>query len=294
MSANFKVALLRELERGFSTDGEVRGVARATEEGGKTEISLSVVRLVKKTGYEFLFYGDDGLKRMPLEDETGGEFTICGKAEFASAAIAYAPEKKIVAFGRFSPASSGAEEICAAYGKDGESAEYDDFALATENYYEFDEKTSKENGNGEQKSVYAGAENDDTFGGAESGETEESLSFEKADFRAGVGKSGYYGRISDKISELFGKFPEEESLSGIVADSKWIGINYEGDKNYVVGVIKENGSPRYICYGVRGKYGEKPEELGNYCSFIPASLFQPKADGFWVMYQDADTGDKIK
>ena len=104
----------------------------------------------------------------------------------------------------------------------------------------------------------------------------------------------YYEKIKAEVDKLFREFPAEEELSLTVPDSKWVKINYDGDKFYVVGVISDGKRPVYLCYGVAGRYGEKPEEIKEYCSFIPSSPYSLKGDGFWVMYQDAATGECLK
>ena len=72
-------------------------------------------------------------------------------------------------------------------------------------------------------------------------------------------------------------------------------MNYAEGKYYTVGLIRLDGLPRYICYGVPGKYSlHPPNELAGYCSFLPLSLFDLKGDGYWMLYQDADTGDAVK
>ena len=103
-------------------------------------------------------------------------------------------------------------------------------------------------------------------------------------------KGTYYERIKPQIERLFEEFNEEKSLSEVVPDSRWVKIKYDGDDYYVVGVIYDKNRPLYICYGVEGRYGEKPEKIGDYCSFIPSSIFNLKGDGYWVMYQSAITG----
>ena len=80
----------------------------------------------------------------------------------------------------------------------------------------------------------------------------------------------------------------------MVAESRWVEVDYESGKKYVVGVINESGKPRYVCYGVRGEYGKKPPEFKDYCSFVPSSPFALKGGGFWIMYQDAESGIRIK
>ena len=63
----------------------------------------------------------------------------------------------------------------------------------------------------------------------------------------------------------------------------------------IVGLVKEGGKEKYICYGVPAVYSkEPPKELKGFCSFIPLSVFDMKGDGYWMMFQDAVTGECIK
>ena len=72
-------------------------------------------------------------------------------------------------------------------------------------------------------------------------------------------------------------------------------INYSQSGYYVVGVINENKTPKYICYGVPAVYSKTPpKELDGFCTFIPLSIFSLDGDGFWMMFQDAVTGECIK
>ena len=67
------------------------------------------------------------------------------------------------------------------------------------------------------------------------------------------------------------------------------------NKFYVVGLVKENGVEKYICYGVPAKYSpEPPKELKGYASFIPLSVFDLQGDGYWMMFQDAQDGKCVK
>ena len=105
----------------------------------------------------------------------------------------------------------------------------------------------------------------------------------------------YYRQAKPELDCIFAKFENEETLSRMVANSKWARINYSENKFYVVGVVKENGFEKYICYGVPAKYSkEPPKELKGFCSFIPLSLFDMKGDGYWMMFQSAVTGECVK
>lgn len=106
---------------------------------------------------------------------------------------------------------------------------------------------------------------------------------------------GYYRSVQGELDALFAKYPTEELLERSVEGSRFVKVTYAEDRYYTVGLIHLDGKPRYICYGVPGKYSlHPPKELAGYCSFLPLSLFDLKGDGYWMLYQDADTGDAVK
>lgn len=105
----------------------------------------------------------------------------------------------------------------------------------------------------------------------------------------------FYNMIASQLDELFDKYPREENLENLVENSKWVRIKYDdNDKYYVVGLIYFDNDIKYICYGVPGDYtSEPPRELREYSQWLPTDTMQPYTKGFWVMYQDADTGENI-
>lgn len=190
------------------------------------------------------------------------------------------------------------------------SAAYDDEAVATENYFAFDadnraeaEKNDKsENCNGENKDEYVRTENGDAVRAGKK-ETEKSGAHrfigEDASEPFGGEKysedNPYYLSAKKELDETFEKFPEDFSLKTYFPDSKFVKINYSAGRFYLVGIIKENKKEKYICYGVPEKYSEKaPPELEGYCTFIPLSVFDLQGDGYWMMFQDAITGECVK
>ena len=170
---------------------------------------------------------------------------------------------------------------------------YDDEAVATENYYEAEA--------GENENDGIQFKNELPYFGGKKEEGKESADAYRAqneeDFGDGEEYSEsrpYYLTVKEELNEIFSKFPEETSLKKLFPDSEFSRVNYSADKFYVVGLIKESGEEKYICYGVPGAYSENaPEELAPYCSFIPVSIFDLSGDGYWMMFQSATTGECI-
>jgi len=105
----------------------------------------------------------------------------------------------------------------------------------------------------------------------------------------------FYSMIAEQLDELFDKYPKEENLEKLVDNSRWVKINTEeNDKFYVVGIIYDNDDIKYICYGVPGDYyTEPPMELKGYSQWLPVDTTNPYNNGYWVMYQNADTGENV-
>ena len=189
---------------------------------------------------------------------------------------------------------SGADGAAAAK-PDAQVEAYDDEVVAAENYYAFADDGSeiKENGYGKSRGVED--ENGNAESGGESREEKEKYDFTPfVDETQNVSGDTYFDKIKPQIERLFADYPEEKSLSEVVPDSRWVRIKYDDGEYYVVGVLYDKDRPLYLCYGVDGRYGEKPEKINEYCSFIPSSLFNLKGDGYWVMFQRATNGECVK
>lgn len=109
------------------------------------------------------------------------------------------------------------------------------------------------------------------------------------------GKHRFYDMIAEQLDELFLKYPREENLCKLIENSDWVKIDTEIDnKHHVVGIISDNNDIRYICYGVPGSYNnEPPAEMRNYSQWLPTDTLDPYNNGYWVMYQDVDTGENV-
>ncbi len=105
----------------------------------------------------------------------------------------------------------------------------------------------------------------------------------------------FYNLISDQLNELFSRYPREENLEALIDGSKWCKIDSDtAGRYYVVGLIYVDDEIKYICYGVPGNYEiEPPSELKKYSQWLPTDPKSPYTVGYWVMYQDSDTGENI-
>ena len=104
----------------------------------------------------------------------------------------------------------------------------------------------------------------------------------------------FYEMIAEQLNELFDKYPRDHTLENLIDNSKWVKLKHDDNKYYVVGIIYNNNDIKYICYGVPGNYSkEPPTELKNYSQWLPTDITNPFDNGYWVMYQDADTGENI-
>ena len=173
---------------------------------------------------------------------------------------------------------------------------YNDEAVATENYYDFAEKT--ENFTAENNYERFNAENGaDARGEQVKTKKEEAFAFrpyDETDTDTGK-KERYFSKISAELEATFKKHPHERVLENIFRGSRWVKINYTESRYYVVGIIYENSKEKYVCYGVPDKFSEyAPKELEGYCSFIPLSVFDLSGNGYWMMFQDAETGACLK
>ena len=163
---------------------------------------------------------------------------------------------------------------------------YNDEAVATANYYDLSDEIQQKLINikklsnefvQDEENVNAYLNEQD----AENGESRES--------------TPYYLSVKSELDGLFDKYPTETTLENNFEGSRFVKVYYSEDKFYVVGLIKENGKEKYICYGVPSKYRETPpKELAEYCSFVPLSIFDLKGDGYFMMFQDAVTGKCVR
>ena len=103
----------------------------------------------------------------------------------------------------------------------------------------------------------------------------------------------YYEQVSDQIEKLFTEGTRETELESLMPHTKWVRVDFSGDgRFYVVGLVGDK--PDYICYGLPADYtSEPPDEISGYCGWLPLDVRNPQGKGYWLLYQDADTGESV-
>lgn len=105
----------------------------------------------------------------------------------------------------------------------------------------------------------------------------------------------FYQELKPQIEKLFSQNKEEEYLEKIFPNSKWVRVALENDDYYVFGLIKSEGSVKYICYGVPGVFQKTPpRELSGFPSWLPLDSQNEEGFGYWLTYQDAESGESVK
>ena len=106
----------------------------------------------------------------------------------------------------------------------------------------------------------------------------------------------FYDEIKEQLEILFERYPEETFLCEVIPNSRWAKVDYEDSgEYYVIGIIYEHNNIKYICYGVPGEYETKaPKELSENAQWLPLDPNKPEDLGYWLTYQDAETGESIE
>ena len=163
--------------------------------------------------------------------------------------------------------------------------EYDDYNIATENYYEEIES--------ERKDVFATANRGGYQNEKENDEEEKSRPTILYENDFDVHTKTYYQSIKERFEKILENHQEDSELKSIIKSGNFVKINYDSDRFYSIGKIVENDEVKYLCYAIKSRYENAPSELKKYCSFLPLSPYFPLGEGYYVMFQKAENGELI-
>ena len=328
-----KVLVLKQIESGYSiNDKHLSGICRIEIEQGVCEIYLTTINILPKenTTYKLVLIDE---KRKPVffdcgkrpcshnflmqnlpKIKDGFAVGICAINEEIPITIAFACDenfdlslgqfKSLVADKCFAERKSIAKASEQTYfPKKTLQEQYDDEAVATANYYNFDEDLEKTLKSVKEKAdEFTRLSNEHIDNNSQ--EKERACSSQNNFFQDEKNLCNgtkftkeypFFLTAKNDLENIFDKFEPYEKLSNLFPFSRFAKINYSKDRFYIVGVIKEDDAEKYICYGVPDKYSlSPPKQLKGFCTFIPLSIFDLTGDGFWMMFQDAVTGKCIK
>ncbi len=105
----------------------------------------------------------------------------------------------------------------------------------------------------------------------------------------------YWDCNKDSFLKILQENPEEEEMNVLIPGSRWVKVNDDGAR-YIMGVIyDEEGEPLYLCYGFSEPWSETPpENLDGYSQWIPLDCAKPHDEGYWVIYINAKTGERVR
>ena len=105
----------------------------------------------------------------------------------------------------------------------------------------------------------------------------------------------FYLMVKDQVEKILSENPTEKILQDIIPDSRFVYVPRGNGDSYVFGIIYENDEIKYICYGVPGIYQKNPpRQLSGAPVWFPIDQEKPEGFGYWLSYQDAESGDSVK
>lgn len=334
MSLNKKTSLIKQACSGYSKNGKkLSGVLNVFADGDKVTLEAVFLSLTDLTDGEYFFkYVTDAFcsgkslgksvysVKAEFNASCGEEIKLCGdfilfcKRNGLVKAVAFSDGRK-----RFTPeyyenlfSRQNAEEKRNAQSVETEISEnvddvnkvvgaetYDDEKLAEENYYEYETSSGFDGGNDD------GNESDDiknvafkTADESETQETRDANSLDEDERSGYFGEDGFengkfYESVKDDIESAFDLYEKDEYLSAVIPESNFVKV--VGEREFSFGIVKSGDKIKYVCYGVKGEYAKTPpEKLKGIASFVPKSIYDDTGDGYWVIFQDAETGECIK
>ena len=302
--------VFKSMQSAIGDDGRaLKGVATVSVSGGETEIELCVYNLdsnsareIKAVVYvygEFYAFNPEIRKRtlfkiektddlsgkilVLLTSATGeplGYASLSGGEELIKEGELYA--KKVE---RQTDKVDGEEpprNELFTQKSSGEHA-YDDYRIATENYYRLDDA----------KLIYEKNERIQNRDCEEekTGEDIGGFKFDEANFD--YYKSGdYYLSVKNKLENLICINPAEEALNNAVPGGKFAKISYDKTRRYALGTISIGGTVKFVCYGVPVNRKDPTPRLKN-AKFIPLNPFDLYGYGYYVVFKDAKSGRTV-
>lgn len=96
------------------------------------------------------------------------------------------------------------------------------------------------------------------------------------------------------MEQLFLEHPAEEELAMLIPGSRWAQVENDGAP-YIVGTIYDDDrEPLFLCYGFPMPWSENPPEaLEGYSQWVPKDFSHPRDDGYWMIYVNARTGERV-
>lgn len=299
-----KIAVIKQVKGGFSADGgAVSGIVKCETYAGFLKVDVSLINFAPLTEGRYVLGVTDGLNTVTFEGlsyegegdfnlSLGFAFLVCFSHNTVAPIASAACGQMACALPDLKEEMTKRENIRPPKG----GAAYDDEAITEVNYYEssFEGSAAVREAETQEEERRAGGENEKNTRAVESEKESRISEFaahraDKEPLAGGLAGGDFYTRMEGDIKKIFATYPAEPALEKAMEGSRFARIAYGDGKFYVFGVLRVEGKPRYICYGVPAQ-NEKtpPPSLKDCASFVPT-----ESGGFWLTYQDASTGVSV-
>lgn len=297
------IAVIKGLKDGFSADGgPLTGLVKAERYGSSLRIEVTFINFAPLSEGRYVTAVSDGKSTLIVENGLFEGASVLDTSQGFAALICFVN-------GQVSPIASA---ICGSFHdialdirREVERAEnvktagdtpksevvtvYEDEAIAEVNYYEF-AKTDESGGAVREDSQ----KKENGSKPRQNAKTVGAFKKEESSIDPLAHGGVFYERMKGEIDGIMNAYPHETALEAVVKNSKWVKIDYGNGRFYVFGIIYVDETPKYICYGVPTESSAAPpESMKGLASFIPNAA-EEKQKGYWVMYQDAETGASLK
>lgn len=300
-----KIAVIKQVKGGFSADGgAVSGLVKCETYAGFIKVEVSLINFAPLTEGRYVLGITDGLNTVTFEGlsyegegdfnlSSGFAFLVCFCHNTVAPVASAACGQMACALPDLKQEMTKLENIRPPKG----GAAYDDEAIAEVNYYEDTVEGSAAvcAAETQKEERFAGGEDEKNSGAVESPQksgVDEAAADNiiKEPLTGGLAGGDFYSRMEMDIRRIFSNYPSEPALERAMEGSRFAKINYGENRFYVFGVLKVEGKPRYICYGVPAADGKNPPpSLKDCASFVPTG----DGAGYWMTYQDAATGVSV-
>ncbi len=167
---------------------------------------------------------------------------------------------------------------------------YDDEAVSRENYYAEEQSHEKRNAAEYPEDEGAFTESAAEKENGHATEKNEEPEDIRHPFKVADGQT-YFLKIKEELEELFARGERTDRLKGALPGSEWVRVADAG--GCLVGVVYEEMLVKYVAYALpAGQQRTPPEELKDAC-FIPLDPLDEERGGYFVLFQDADTGEVV-
>ena len=107
----------------------------------------------------------------------------------------------------------------------------------------------------------------------------------------------FFDMIKSQLDVLFAENEHFTEMEEKLPETEWVKVMCDGGDggHYILGKLYDGEVVTHIAYGMFAENSSQkpPKEIEMFCQFLPLDAENPNSSGYYVMYQDAITGDNV-